>query len=118
MVAGAHAYKFFRDVAKSDSVWTVGTSNGPITVESNGVQVQPMFSSRTRAEKMIATVPGYSHLVVLGIDWSEFERLWLKVLTERGILIGLNWSGPNATGYKMPVNLVAESVRAARNEAA
>jgi hypothetical protein len=77
-----------------------------------------MFSSRKRAEKLIATVRGYSHIVVLGTDWSEFERLWLAVLTERGTLLGLNWSGPNASGYEMPANLVAESVRAAKNEAA
>lgn len=94
MIAGAHAHKFFRDVAKTDSVWTVGTPNGPITVESNGLQVQPLFSSRKRAERLIATVPGYSHLVELGMDWSEFERLWPVVLNDRGILPGINWSGP------------------------
>jgi hypothetical protein len=116
MVAGAHAHQFFRDVAKNKSVWTLGTSKGPITFESHGTQVMALFSTRKRAEKLVATAPGYEKFVVLGISWPDFERLWRDVLNERAIHIGLNWSGSRANGFEMPANAVFESVRAASSE--
>ena len=118
MVAGAHAHKFFRDVAKTNSVWTVGLGDNPVTVESNGVRVQPLWSSRSRVVKIIANVKAYSGCTVLGIKWNELERLWLDLLVQDGVLLGLNWSGPSANGYEMPASLVAQSVKAARDAAA
>ena len=99
-------------------MWTVGIGDNPVTLESNGVRVQPMWSSRSRVEKIIANVKAYSNCTVLGIKWSEFERLWLDLLVKEGVLLGLNWSGAKANGYEMPARLVAESVRAARDAAA
>lgn len=95
-----------------------GIGDNPVTLESNGARVQPMWSSRSRVEKVIANVEAYSNCTVLGIQWSEFERLWPNPLVKDGVLLGLNWSGPKANGYEMPAGLVAESVRAARDAAA
>ena len=118
MVAGAHAHKFFKEVASTNSVWTLGHGESPVFIESSGTRVQPLWSSRKRVEKIVATAKGYEKCTILGMDWSQFESMWIEHLSKEGVLLGINWSGPNANGYEMLPRLVAESVRAARNAAA
>jgi hypothetical protein len=89
-----------------------------VIVESNGAQVQPLWSSRKRVVKIIKTVKGYEDCTILGIHWSEFENMWIDQLAKEGILLGVNWSGPNADGYEMAPHLVAQSVKAAQDAVA
>jgi hypothetical protein len=114
MVAGAHAHAFYRDVAKHNDVWTIGLNGQPVMVDSAAGPVQPVWSTRGRVEKVIASVPGYKHCTVLGMPWDEFERLYLDHFERSGISLGLNWSGSNANGYEVPVRAVAASVAEAR----
>ena len=119
MVSGAHAKKFYLEVASNDFVWMLGGPSGnPVTVLSNGARVFPLWSSRTRIEKIIQTVDGYSQCVVLGNSWTDFEEMWAPHLASDGVLVGVNWSGSNATGYEMAVELVVDAVRNTRESLA
>jgi hypothetical protein len=114
MVAGAHAHAFYRDVAKYNDVWTVGVEGQPAIVESVTGPVQPVWSTRSRVEKIVASVAGYKHCTILGMPWDEFERLYLEQFERAGIGLGLNWSGSKANGYEMPVRAVAASIAEVR----
>jgi Protein of unknown function (DUF2750) len=59
----------------------------------------PFWSSRSRVEKIIASVPAYADFRPLRLTLDEFQSGWLDDLERDGLLIGINWSGPNATGY-------------------
>jgi uncharacterized protein DUF2750 len=113
MTAGAHAHAFYRDAAKFNDVFTVARDGAPMLVDGASGPVLPVWSSRSRAAKIVATVPGYSDLVVVGMPWDEFERTQLPELEREGILLGVNWAGKNANGYELAPRLVAANVRAA-----
>ena len=119
MVAGAHANKFYADVARSNSVWTVGDKNAiPVTALSNGRRVLPLWSTRRRVEKIVTAVPGYSECVVLGCSWDNFLDNWAEPLKKDGVLVGINWSGSRANGYEMPVELLVKAVDSAKQGSA
>jgi Protein of unknown function (DUF2750) len=56
----------------------------------------PFWSSRSRVEKIIASVPAYADFRPLRLTLDEFQSGWLDDLERDGLLIGINWSGPNA----------------------
>jgi len=91
MSAGANANKFYREVATSNAVWTIGDASGlPLTVTSNGFRVMPLWSSKKRVEKIIATVSGYSACIPLGSTWDDFEANWPDQLAKQGYLSASN----------------------------
>lgn len=118
MTAGAHAHAFYREVAKVDDVFTLGKDGTPMLVSGAAGSVLPVWSSRSRAEKVLATVSGYDGMTVLGMPWSEFEKNQLPELECEGILLGVNWAGKAANGYELPPHMVMESVRAAKKHVA
>ena len=61
----------------------------------------PFWSLRSRAERVIAGVTAYEHFVVFEVPLAEFRSTWLTGLERDGLLVGLNWSGPSATGYDL-----------------
>jgi hypothetical protein len=72
----------------------------------------PFWSSHSRAERIIATVSAYSGFVTEEIDWASFTSKWAPDLERDGCLIGINWSGANATGYDLPASHVIGNVEA------
>ncbi len=119
MVAAMHAHKFYKEVAKNNFVWSIGSPEGmPITVMSNGCRVFPLWSSKTRVEKIITAVPGFAQCTIMGNTWDDFETNWVGQLQNDGVLVGVNWSGRSASGYEMPVQMLCEAVRATKRESA
>jgi hypothetical protein len=113
MSSSAQAHAFYREVAAKGSVWTIGVGDTVHTVLSkDGVRVIPLWSSRPRVEKIVKTVPGYSALNPLGSSWQNFVRNWVRLLDNQGVLVGVNWSGPNATGLEFAAGHVAAEVEA------
>jgi hypothetical protein len=84
-----------------------------VVVSESGARVFPLWSSRRRAQKIVDTVPRYASCKVLGSLWSNFLGNWVAILERDGILVGVNWAGPNANGLEMPVRLLASQVEAA-----
>ncbi len=114
MNGGAQARAFYREVAKGRGVWTIGDARSLLTVEvTGGVRVLPLWSSRYRAEMIVATVAGYAEAKVLGASWDSFVSDTVPSLEESGTLVGPNWGGANASGYEMPAGRLVELVRAA-----
>jgi hypothetical protein len=110
--SASHAAAFYREVAASGSVWTVRDSNGfPAPKNSQGRRAQPFWSSRSRAERIVATVAAYSEFAVVEISWVEFSERWIRGLRKDGILVGVNWSGTEATGYDVEPEQVLVNVR-------
>lgn len=110
--AAAHAAAFYRDVAKTRVLWTIKDAGGfpaPRTAEG---RAQPFWSSRSRAERVIETVPAYTRFEPVEVSWAEFAADWVPDLTKDGIRVGVNWSGPSATGYDLTAEEVVRNVEA------
>jgi hypothetical protein len=112
--AASQAVAFYREVATVGSVWTIRDAGGfPSPKNSEGRRAQPFWSSRSRAERVVATVPAYASFVVVEIRWEDFCERWIPGLTRDGILVGVNWSGARAKGYDIEPDQVLANVRGA-----
>jgi hypothetical protein len=111
--AGSQAWAFYREVAKSRVVWTVRDDQGyPAPMTSSGQRAQPFWSSRSRVEKIIATVPAYAIFRPDEISWEDFCAKWVPDFERDGMLVGLNWSGPRAKGFDLEASGVQRAVEA------
>jgi hypothetical protein len=117
-VAAAQAAAFYREVADAGSVWTISDAGGyPAPVGTGGARAQPFWSSRSRAERIVQNVPAYAGFEVEEIAWSAFCERWAPDLERDGLLVGVNWSGPRATGYDMTAREVVANVEAQHRRA-
>mgnify|MGYP003607871972 CR=1 FL=1 len=115
--AASQAWAFYRDVAKNQKVWTVRDAGGfpaPKTVE--GIRSHPFWSSLSRVQKIIKTVPAYAGFDPYEISWSDFCQAWVPGMTKDGLLMGVNWSGKRALGYDLEPKQVQQSVEAVMKE--
>lgn len=112
--AASQAAAFYRDAAKFRAVWTVRDSGGyPAPKNREGIRAQPFWSSRSRAEKIVSTVPAYAGFDVEEVALDAFIEKWLPSLEEHGLRVGVNWSGPRATGYDIEPSSVKVALDAA-----
>jgi hypothetical protein len=111
--ASSQAWAFYRDVAKNRVVWTVRDAGGyPAPMLQSGRRAQPFWSTRSRVERIIKTVPAYAGFVPEEISWETFCATWVPGLTRDGVLVGVNWSGKRAVGYDMEPEELQRSVEA------
>ena len=111
--AASQAADFFRAVSRNGRLWTIKDDSGfpaPATPEGRAM---PFSSSRSRAERIVATVPAYRSFVVVELTWDEFRDRWLPGLERDGLRVGVNWSGIRAVGSDMPPSEVRWEVEAA-----
>jgi uncharacterized protein DUF2750 len=89
-------------------VWTVRDQDGYPAPESDGARrVAPFCSSRSRVEQIIASVVAYAGTLPEQIELDTWRKRWLPGLERNGLLVGLNWTGSNATGYDVgPANVI------------
>ncbi len=102
---------FAWEVAKSLEVVAMRDESGfraPIT--SEGTRAMPFWSSLSRAVKLTETVPAYRGFEPVVISWESFRDNWLPGLVKDGFLVGVNWSGPRATGYDVAPQEVAQRI--------
>lgn len=118
-ISAAQATAFYAEAVREGSVWGVRDAEGfPAPLTPDGCRAMPFWSLRTRAEKVIATVPAYESFVAVELPLAEFRSRWLPGLERDGIRVGVNWSGTAATGYDLvagdvEVNLAAAAARGA-----
>ena len=111
--SSSQAWAFYRDVAKSPTVWTVRDTGGfPSVMTSTGKRASPFWSTRSRVEKIIKTVPAYAGFEPVEISWVEFCSKWVPGLVRDGALVGVNWSGPRAAGYDIEPERLVRNVDA------
>lgn len=105
--AASQAWAFYREVAKARVVWTVRDDSGFPTVTTSGKCAQPFWSSRSRVEQIIKTVPAYTGFEPYEVSWANFCDKWVPDFVRDGLLVGVNYSGKRAVGYDIePENLV------------
>ncbi len=91
---------FCRDVARHKIVWTLRDKGGfPAPQASSGKRAHPFWSSKSRVQRIIKTVPAYAGFEPFEIRLDDFVARWLSVLEKDDLLVGVNWSGPRAQGY-------------------
>jgi Protein of unknown function (DUF2750) len=100
--SASQAAAFYRDVAPVRKVWTIKDDGGfPAPLKPGGVRAQPFWSTLSRVERILKTVPAYSGFGPYELSWDEFRNRWIPSMTRDGLLVGVNWSGPRATGYDL-----------------
>ncbi len=98
--APSQAWAFYREVARTREAWTLRDAGGfPAPMISSGKRSMPFWSSRSRVERIINTVPAYRGFVPYRLTWEEFCEKWAPDLEKDGVLAGVNWSGKRAVGY-------------------
>ncbi len=89
----SQAAAFYKDVSKSGKLWTCKDDGGnPAPKTSSGKRAMPFWSSLSRVEKVIKTVPDYAVFEPEELSWDDFVKIWAPDLTEHELLIGVNWS--------------------------
>ena len=101
-VSAAQADAFYREVVVHSMVWAVRDADGFPAPEGPQGRAMPFWSLRSRAEGIVATVPSYEGLEVVGLPLDEWRTRWLPGLQRDGLRAGLNWSGERATGLDVP----------------
>ncbi len=103
---------FWRDVARQRRVWTLRDAQGfPAPPNGDGQRTMPFWSSASRVERVIRSVPAYAGFTPHELTWEEFRDHWLPGLARDGVRVGVNWSGPRATGYDCSPAEIAEAGR-------
>ena len=109
--SASQATVFYKEVAHIRKMWTIKDKGGfPAPLNSDGKRAQPFWSSLSRVEMVIKTVPAYSGFESYEISWADFKSHWVPGLEKDGILVGVNWSGSTATGYDIEPSKVKEYV--------
>jgi hypothetical protein len=110
--AASQAWAFYRQVAQERVVWTIRDAGGfPAPVNLSSQRAQPFWSSRSRVEKIIATVPAYGGFQSYSVTWTDFCEKCLPELVAHGYLVGVNWNGPLARGYDLEPEFVRKAVQ-------
>ena len=115
--AASQAWAFYREVARTRLLWTIRDDDGFPAPKTEAGRAMPFWSSRSRVERVIATVPSYSGFRPAEVPWAEFCSRWIPGLTRDGVRVGVNWSGPRARGYDLEPEDVRSSVEALIDEA-
>ena len=111
--AAAQAHAFYADVLATATVWALRDAGGfPAPLSPDGHRSMPFWSSRSRVERVIATVPAYASFEVVEIALEDWRSEWLPDLAGDGLRVGLNWAGPRATGYDVEVQAVEAALTA------
>lgn len=111
--SASQASVFYKEVAQAGKVWTIKDSGGfPAPKGSDGKRAQPFWSSLSRVQKIIKTVPGYAGFEPFEISWTEFASRWIPGMGRDGLFVGVNWSGNRAIGYDIAPGKVKEYVEA------
>jgi hypothetical protein len=111
--SASQAWAFYCEVAVAKMLWTVEDDVGypaPKTAEVR--RAQPFWSSQSPAAKVVAEVQAYAAFAPVAIPWDSFCETWEPDLTQDGLLVGVNWGGPIATGFDIEPDELKRSVQA------
>jgi hypothetical protein len=96
-------------------VWTLRDERGfpaPATPEG---RAQPFWSSQSRVERILKSVEAYREFEPVEIKLTDFLERWLPALERDGLRVGVNWSGPRATGYDLEPADLRAAIQAAKS---
>ncbi len=100
--AAAQAHAFYCQVARTGKLWTVRDQGGfPQPMTNDGYRAQPFWSSLSRVQRIVKSVPAYAGCEPHEISWPDFRERWVPGLTADNVRVGVNWSGSRAVGYDL-----------------
>ena len=72
-ISSINAHKFYEEVARNKTVWTIRDEGGfPAPENLDGQRAMPFWSSEKRALNIIKRAPAYSGFTPFAIDWDTF----------------------------------------------
>jgi hypothetical protein len=113
--SAAQAAAFFTEVTRTGRLWTIRDAGGyPAPIDADGRRSAPFWSSEARVRRVITNVPAYAGFEPNDLDLTTWRTRWLPGLQRDGFLVGVNWTGPRATGYDLtPAEVLARLTAAA-----
>jgi hypothetical protein len=97
------------DVRANGTLWTVEDDDGiPAPSNAERRRAMPFWSTRSRVEKVTASVPAYARFRPRELTLEEFQTRWLDGVEHDRLLVGINWLGASATGYDVEPQGVRE----------
>src|SRR5436189_5002481 len=110
--SSAQAQQFYKDVAKNREVWTVrkGDIFARATLRDGGIST-PFWSTRSRVERVINSIPVYAGSEAVRITYEEFVGEWIPRIQQEDGLVGVNWSGPSLSGFNLKADLVLRAMK-------
>jgi hypothetical protein len=107
-LSAAHTAAFRREVPQEGRVWAIRDTGGfPAPRDPDGTRAMPFWSKPSRARRVVGAVGPYEGFDVVEIPVADWLDNWLPGLKRDGLLVGVNWAGPRATGFDMPPATVA-----------
>jgi hypothetical protein len=98
--SAAQAVAFYTEALAHGQVWGVRDANGfPAPLNGEGVRAMPFWSTKSRAERVVAKVPAFAGFEPVEVPLDQWRADWLTRLERDGFLVGLNWAGDRAQGY-------------------
>jgi hypothetical protein len=114
--SAAQADAFYREALDHRTIWTIRDPAGFPAPEGSGERSMPFWSLRSRAERVVSSVPAYEGFEVVSIPLAEWRSRWLPGLARDGLRAGLNWSGARAAGYDFEPDDVERDLAAREQE--
>ena len=113
--SASQAHAFYKEVGKTQVLYTLKDDRGfPAPITSSGRRAQPFWSSRSRVERIQSYAPAYSEFQVFEVSWNDFCRDFIPSFEHADLLVGVNWSGKNVTGYDLEPADVKKAVESYR----
>ncbi|WP_406840945.1 DUF2750 domain-containing protein [Streptomyces sp. AHU1] len=114
-VSGAQAAAFFRDVARTRTVWWVRNDEGCLVpVAASGHEAFPYWSTKARAQRAVELWGPDFRAVSMPLD--QWRNAALPDLDKEDLRVGINWSGPRLTGWDFTVGEVVNRLNHALGE--
>ncbi len=99
------ANDFYLQILTNKTVWTIKDKNGyPAPKNNSGDRAMSFWSSEKLVLSFLAENKEYSGFKPDSISLADFQKKWLLGLSKDGLLLGINWSGKNASGYDVKVS--------------
>ena len=115
--SASQAAAFYRQVAETGLVYTIFDSGGyPAPLKSDGRRAHPFWSSASRIRRVQKACPTYAVFEIEEVGWVDFIDRFLPALEKASLLVGVNWSGKNATGYHLEPGDVVRNVQHFRQD--
>jgi hypothetical protein len=110
--SSAQYHAFIKELLENKKVWILKDEQGFLSSTNlSGETAIPFWSLKSRAEKVITTVPAYSKFQPHEINLEDFLNKWLTGLEKDGLHVGVNWSGKREKGYDVKPNQIAERIK-------
>ncbi len=104
-ISSINAQNFYKEVAKHKKIYIIKDKTGyPFPKNTEGKRTVPVWSLRSRVEKVISEVPFYKNFEIVELSLEEFKNKWVPGLHDDNFLIGINWYSKNLTGYDLNID--------------